>query len=704
MSLLLPSPAVRVAAWLVGVVAVAGLFPTMADAATRVTSGNGWVSVEADGGSPARLSAALEGDTVVVRSDAGGEFVASDGCTADGAMVRCPDARAVGMYGTSHADVLEVAGGFDSVSLFPHDGDDRLLVASPADVYRLFVLAGDGHDVLDFSTSRHPVWVDQMALTVPGTPREYRGTGAFGIETIIGSPQGDAIYAGPGVRVTAGGGPDLVEVANGVTNSIDCGGDPGDRALIDHPIDAAARCSALDPVPHVPGRPFYPATAGGETHARWRAIGLMASPRHHGGELTLLAAAGQNGLAAATVELATVGGAPLGAVSTAGALVLHMKLPAVARAALARDGRIRARLRLGIDPWYGEARAHDEPFVIADPRPIAWDARVTGRTLRGSFGPQTLQGSRRDDLLDGRSAADRLRGGAGADRLLGGTGNDVLNGNSGDDALDGNDGDDRLLGGAGNDRLIEERFGHDRLSGGPGDDVLVGGSAPDVLAGGEGDDVLDGGSGIDVADCGAGYDVVFVSVSADRRRVRDCEEVHESPRLLWRSCGVFGTEGPETVMGTDGADICAGGAGDDVVEGAGGDDVLSGGAGEDRVFGRFGTDRVRGGTGEDELEGGRGADLLEGGEGDDLLNGGIDPDVVSGGPGRDRVLARGGGADRLDCGPGRDVAHVDSADRVRGCERVRRSGVPRRASGASERSAAERRAWFTAKNDAAPAR
>jgi hypothetical protein len=35
------------------------------------------------------------------------------------------------------------------------------------------------------------------------------------------------------------------------------------------------------------------------------------------------------------------------------------------------------------------------------------------------------------------------------------------------------------------------------------------------------------------------------------------------------------------------------------------------------------------------------------------------------------LKSRGGGADRVSCGPGKDIAYVDSSDTVSGCETVR---------------------------------
>ena len=98
-----------------------------------------------------------------------------------------------------------------------------------------------------------------------------------------------------------------------------------------------------------------------------------------------------------------------------------------------------------------------------------------------------------------------------------------------------------------------------------------------------------------------------------------------------------------TLVGTPRADLLTGSPEDDVIDGRGG---------ADRIYGRGGNDRLFGGAGRDRLYGG---------------------------PGRDLIVSRGGGADRVDCGSGRDVARVDGTDQVKGCERV--TGRPRSRSG-----------------------
>ncbi len=43
---------------------------------------------------------------------------------------------------------------------------------------------------------------------------------------------------------------------------------------------------------------------------------------------------------------------------------------------------------------------------------------------------------------------------------------------------------------------------------------------------------------------------------------------------------------------------------------------------------------------------------------------------MNAGSGNDRIDARGGGADLINCGSGRDTALIDRDDATRGCERV----------------------------------
>jgi Ca2+-binding RTX toxin-like protein len=124
------------------------------------------------------------------------------------------------------------------------------------------------------------------------------------------------------------------------------------------------------------------------------------------------------------------------------------------------------------------------------------------------------------------------------------------------------------------------------------------------------------------------------------------------------------------VAGSEGADVIPGSNSSDTVAALGGDDDVDGGESDDLVCAGDGNDEVRGDSGDPLIFG---ADVLFGEEGDDVLTGNRYPDVLDGGPGDDVLRGRGGGKDRLKCGPGRDKATADRKDRVRGCERVKRS-------------------------------
>jgi hypothetical protein len=103
-----------------------------------------------------------------------------------------------------------------------------------------------------------------------------------------------------------------------------------------------------------------------------------------------------------------------------------------------------------------------------------------------------------------------------------------------------------------------------------------------------------------------------------------------------------GTKGPDRLVGTKGADS---------LKGRGGADLLIGGAGRDRLVGGRADDELRGGAGRDEFNMRAGAELAS--------------------PGDDRIEARDGSTDEINCGSGVDVAVVDPVeDGVYRCETV----------------------------------
>jgi hypothetical protein len=150
-----------------------------------------------------------------------------------------------------------------------------------------------------------------------------------------------------------------------------------------------------------------------------------------------------------------------------------------------------------------------------------------------------------------------------------------------------------------------------------------------------------------------------------------------------------GTPAADTIRGTAGHDRIAAGGGDDLIDGGPGSDDLAGGPGTDAALypgpapvrvtlddlandGPAGErdnvqtdiEGVYGGDGDDRITGSDGPNLLDGGAGDDVLDGRGGEDDLFGAGGADRVLARDGRRDVLDCGPGDDVAIVDTLDAV----------------------------------------
>lgn len=179
-------------------------------------------------------------------------------------------------------------------------------------------------------------------------------------------------------------------------------------------------------------------------------------------------------------------------------------------------------------------------------------------------------------------------------------------------------------------------------------------------------------------------------------------ECHDRPAKT-----ITGTEGNDTLRGSRDPDLTKGLDGNDDIRGSTGYDCLYGGTGRDDIFGGFDNDNIYGGSGVDELSGFQGDDLIRAGRGDDVvcdydrldLNcygspfanyrpnmsdvdrvfGGPGDDQLSAGPGKDRISGGTGNdffnsldveVDRIDCGPGRDVAYIDNRDETKNCEKV----------------------------------
>ena len=233
--------------------------------------------------------------------------------------------------------------------------------------------------------------------------------------------------------------------------------------------------------------------------------------------------------------------------------------------------------------------------------------------------------------------------------------NSLIDGGPGNDTpLDGHGGDDVVIGGAGNDILLGH-LGDDLLDGGPGDDALEG------TPGGTFDESATHGSDLYVG--GGGFDTLNYQLRT--------EDLTLSPD------GVAGdgAAGENDDIGADVTAIYAGNGADDM-HGTAGRNVFDGAGGDDELIGDEGDDQLDAGTGDDRITAGGGQDVLGGGDGDDVLDGGPGSDdfwgdevILGCAPagcvtGQDRIHARDGEPDAVDCGPGSDWVEADSVDVV----------------------------------------
>jgi Ca2+-binding RTX toxin-like protein len=260
------------------------------------------------------------------------------------------------------------------------------------------------------------------------------------------------------------------------------------------------------------------------------------------------------------------------------------------------------------------------------------------------------------------------------------------------------------------DDVIEVRAGTYRradLHGGAGGDVLQGGEKVNVLHGGPGADVFRGRPDSfvnrphDVVDYSSRAAPVSVTLSdgvANEGEAGENDQIekgidevdggHASDTmsddnrrfvLLYGKQGddrvnggvAFGGGGRDTLICPRGLCEFSGGPGDDVLRGAGSFDELEGNGGDDKLVGRAGGDLMWGGAGNDLIDAGRSNDFVNGGKGADEIFGGPGRDNLLGTSGPDAFSARDGDIDRLNGGPGRDRAEVDSAlDRLKRIEVV----------------------------------
>lgn len=283
--------------------------------------------------------------------------------------------------------------------------------------------------------------------------------------------------------------------------------------------------------------------------------------------------------------------------------------------------------------------------------------------------------------VEGGAGNDRLDGGSGPETIHGGPGADLLAGRGGGDALFGDDGNDTIYGDGmanGNEGL---GGGDDQLHGGAGDDVLTGDTHESGAA--IGHDLLDGGPGTDtVKDDWYRFDgnandedqppsVTFDGVANDGRpgendNVVEVERIESGSPAGAVPATFVGDEGPNAFLLLFTNGVVDGRGGNDAIAGSDYADTLEGGAGDDQLSGGFGDDVITGGPGRDDIAGDRTAACEYG-----PVFG-----ICTIGSGNDTIYAQDGEADKVDCGPGADTAHVDAIDSVANCENVQVVGAP----------------------------
>ena len=158
-----------------------------------------------------------------------------------------------------------------------------------------------------------------------------------------------------------------------------------------------------------------------------------------------------------------------------------------------------------------------------------------------------------------------------------------------------------------------------------------------------------------VAGRGGGHDLVTMNPDGSGAKALGLAEETDfgSPSGTWAPAPAGGLGSCTADAGDDGGEVI-GTNRNDVLTGGKGNDVLNGGAGNDKLSGGAGNDTLDGGKGNDQLNGGKGVDKLIGGAGSDKLN------------------SKDGKKDTVDCGAGKDTVTADKADKLRGCESVRR--------------------------------
>ena len=156
-------------------------------------------------------------------------------------------------------------------------------------------------------------------------------------------------------------------------------------------------------------------------------------------------------------------------------------------------------------------------------------------------------------------------------------------------------------------------------------------------------------------------------------RVHTPDDNDPQPSWAPAPTAIIGTLAPDVLNGTEDDDVMRALAGNDTANGLQGNDRIFGAAGRDKLTGSEGNDALLGGGGNDTLAGATGRDRLVGGGGNDRLAGSQGKNKYSGGSGADKINSANGIRETVVCGSGRDTVRADRTDKLRACEKVKRT-------------------------------
>ena len=393
---------------------------------------------------------------------------------------------------------------------------------------------------------------------------------------------------------------------------------------------------------------------------------------------------------------------------------------------LENSGSVNLLSRLGSQSAYIATYGSGNNYVMSGAGNDSLDGGTGNDTLDASAGNDAISSFNGDDEIYGFIGDDSLNAGYGNDLSDAGTGNDVIIDVAGGDTIYGGDGDDAIFNydldggiysnpqdvidaGEGNDTFyMSDMLGV--VTGGNGSDVLIANLAPGTYLDMRG--VLIGGfetlysRGVNLRSTASqmeSFDTIrystdptdldqYVGIQLYDGGTLDLSSELGTQRasitVFYDGATVTTGLGNDYIVGSIEADTFNGGGGNDTLQGYMGDDVVNGGDGRDWIGGDFvyatlvvngGNDTLHGGNDNDNVEGGSGADYLYGDAGNDrilgdhfytyvgvkpsddgaagdYIDGGIGNDTINGQYGNDTIYG-GDGGDSLSGGYGNDYLY-----------------------------------------------